>query len=495
MNPEALARRRAPRSAPLRAAATNGGDPARTAPDRFDDLHFQPAPSVAGPLPGPRSRDLLAEQNVVESNARSYPRGIPVAFAEGRGATIRDVDANTFIDFFAGAGVLNVGHGNPAAAAAATEQQERLVHALDFPTEARMRLIRTLRRLLPGRLSRRARFHFGGPTGSDAIEAAIKLARIHTGREAIIAFQGSYHGMTAEALALTADTGLGGPSSSPVHFLPYPYTYRSPFGLEGKSCLRGCVGLLETALADPASGVPKPAAVIAEPIEGEGGTVVPPPGFLREVRRITREHGVLLIVDEIQTGFARTGAMFACEHDRVTPDILTLSKALGGIGYPLSCIAYDEELDSWGRGDHIGTFRGHQVAMAAGAAALEYTVESDLASHAAELGELTLCMLEAGSEGRESIGEVRGRGLMIGIELVRDRETREPWPELASDVRRACADRGLIIEVGGHHGNVARFLPPLVISRHLLETGVEIFLDALRECEAAGRAGVAAAAA
>lgn len=474
---------------PLRRPSRNGnGAAAETrdgavAVDRFDDLHFDPAPSVGGPLPGPISRELLAEQAEVESNARSYPRGIPLAFEEGRGATMRDADGNTFIDFFAGAGVLNVGHGNPAVAAAATAQQGRLVHALDFPTPAKLRLIRSLKRILPGRLSRTARIHFGGPTGSDAVEAAIKLARAHTGREAIVAFQGSYHGMTSGALSVTSTANLGGPVSSPVHFLPYPYCYRSPFGLNGKTCWRACVTMLETALEDPASGVPKPAAVIVEPIEGEGGTIVPPRGFLREVRRVTHEHDVVLIVDEIQTGFARTGTMFACEHDRVTPDIITLSKALGGIGYPISCIAYDEALDSWQPGDHIGTFRGHQVAMAAGAAALEYIEEMDLASHAAQLGEHALRILDGASDDLAAVGEVRGRGLMIGVELVHDRETREPWPELASEVRRACAERGLIIEVGGHYDNVARFLPPLVISRRLLERGLEIFLDSLRACE------------
>jgi diaminobutyrate-2-oxoglutarate transaminase len=461
------------------AASLNGGPAA----ERFDDLHFDSAPSVTGTLPGPASHELLAEQEELESNARSYPRGIPVAFAEGRGATMRDVDGNTFIDFFAGAGVLNVGHGNPVVAAAASEQQSRLVHALDFPTPAKLRLIRALKRVLPGRLSRTARVHFGGPTGSDAIEAAIKLARAHTGREAIVAFQGSYHGMTAEALAATSNTGLGGPVSTPVHFLPYPYDYRSPFGINGKSCWRACVRMLETALGDPASGVPKPAAVIVEPIEGEGGTIVPPRGFLREVRRITHEHDVLLIADEIQTGFARTGTMFACEYDHVTPDVVTLSKALGGIGYPISCIAYDEAFDSWKPGDHIGTFRGHQVAMAAGAAAIEYIEEMGLAAHADELGELALGMLGEASRDLAAVGEVRGRGLMIGIELVRDRESREPWPELAAEVRRECAERGLIIEVGGHYGNVARFLPPLVISRRLLELGLEIFVEALAACE------------
>jgi diaminobutyrate-2-oxoglutarate transaminase len=472
------------------AASLNGGPAA----DRFDDLHFDSAPSVSGTLPGPGSHELLAEQEELESNARSYPRGIPVAFAEGRGATMRDVDGNTFIDFFAGAGVLNVGHGNPVVAAAASEQQDRLVHALDFPTPAKLRLIRALKRVLPGRLSRSARIHFGGPTGSDAIEAAIKLARAHTGREAIVAFQGSYHGMTAEALAATSNTGLGGPVSTPVHFLPYPYGYRNPFGVNGKTGLRACIQMLETALADPASGVPKPAAVIIEPIEGEGGTIVPPRGFLREVRRITHEHDVLLIADEIQTGFARTGTMFACEYDHVTPDVITLSKALGGIGYPISCIAYDEAFDSWKPGDHIGTFRGHQVAMAAGAAAIEYIEEMGLAAHADELGELALGMLGEASRDLAAVGEVRGRGLMIGIELVRDRESREPWPELAAEVRRECAERGLIIEVGGHFGNVARFLPPLVISRRLLELGLEIFVESLSACEGRNLPVAAAAA-
>jgi diaminobutyrate-2-oxoglutarate transaminase len=461
-------------------AVSLNGEPAA---GRFEGLHLDPAPAVLGPLPGPASRALLAEQEAVESNARSYPRGIPLAFEEGRGATMRDVDGNVFIDFFAGAGVLNVGHGNPEVAAAASEQQARLVHALDFPTPAKLDLIHALKRVLPGRLARTARFHFGGPTGSDAVEAAIKLARAHTGREAVVAFQGSYHGMTAEALAASSHTALGGPVRTPVHFLPYPYDYRSPFGLNGKSCWRACVQMLETALSDPASGVPEPAAVIVEPIEGEGGTIVPPRGFLREVRRITHEHGVVLIVDEIQTGFARTGTMFACEHDRVTPDVITLSKALGGIGYPISCIAYDEALDAWQPGDHIGTFRGHQVAMAAGAAAIDYIERTGLASHAAALGELALGALEAAGAEMPAVGEVRGRGLMIGVELVRDRETRQPWPELASEVRRECAERGLIIEVGGHYANVARFLPPLVISRRLLELGVEIFLDSLAACE------------
>jgi diaminobutyrate-2-oxoglutarate transaminase len=451
----------------------------------FEELHFTPAPALDGEVPGPRSREMLSEQDDLESSARSYPRAVPVAIEEGKGATMKDVDGNTFIDFFGGAGVLNVGHSHPAVLEAASAQEKKLVHALDFPTRPKLRLMRKLRSLLPGRLGESGRFHFGGPTGSDAIESALKLTRAHTGRDAVIAFQGSYHGMTKEALSLTSDTSFGGPATTPVHFMPYPYCYRCPLGLKPDSCEMACAKLLETSLSDPHTGIPTPAAVLIEPIQGEGGTIVPPEGYLTEVRRITREHDIPLICDEIQSGFARTGKMFAVEHDGVTPDVMTLSKALGGIGYPLSCIAYDSTLDTWTKGAHIGTFRGHQVAMAAGLAAIEFMQEVDLAGHAAALGELTLELLRDAQDTLPSVGDVRGRGLMIGIELVKDRDTKEPWPEMAAQIRTECFRKGVIIEVGGHFGNVARFLPPLVITRELLLTGVEIFVDAVRASEEA----------
>jgi len=452
---------------------------------RFEDMHFEPAPALAGEVPGPRSRELLDEQEQLESKARSYPRSVPIAIEEGRGATMRDVDGNTFIDFFGGAGVLNVGHSLPAALKAAAEQQDKLVHSLDFPTTPKLGLMRKLKEMLPGRLKDSARFHFGGPTGSDAIEAALKLTRAHTGREAVIAFQGSYHGMSTGALSVTSDIGLGGPPTSSVHFMPYPYCYRCPLGLQPDSCEMACAKLLDTSLEDPHSGIPKPAAVIVEPIQGEGGTIVPPDGYLTELRRITLEHDVPLVCDEIQTGFGRTGKMFACEHDGIEPDVITLSKALGGIGYPISCIAYDARLDAWAPGAHIGTFRGHQVAMAAGLAAIEFMQDVDLPSHAAELGELVLSLLRDAQESLPCVGDVRGRGLMIGIELVKDRDTKEPWPEMAAQIRTECFRRGVVIEVGGHFANVARFLPPLVISRKLLLAGTEIFVESVRAAEEA----------
>jgi diaminobutyrate-2-oxoglutarate transaminase len=451
----------------------------------LEELHFAPAPALAGEVPGPVSREMLAEQEELESSARSYPRSVPVAIEEGRGATMRDVDGNTFIDFFGGAGVLNVGHGHPAVLAAAAEQEKKLVHALDFPTRPKLRLMRKLRSLLPGSLGERAKFHFGGPTGSDAIESALKLTRTHTGREGVIAFQGSYHGMTTGALSVTSDVGFGGPTSSPVQFMPYPYCYRCPLGLKPDSCETACANLLDSSLGDPHSGIPKPAAILIEPIQGEGGTIVPPDGYMRKVSEIAKRHEVPLICDEIQSGFGRTGTFWACEHDGVTPDVMTLSKALGGIGYPISAIAYDRGLDGWKQGAHIGTFRGHQVAMAAGYSAIEVMQEMDLVAHARALGDLTLGLLGDAQNTLASVGDVRGRGLMIGIELVRDRDTKEPWGEMAGRVRTECFQRGVIIEVGGHFGNVARFLPPLTITRELLLTGVEIFVESVRAAEQA----------
>jgi diaminobutyrate-2-oxoglutarate transaminase len=457
----------------------------RSREEPFEDMHFSPAPALSTELPGPRSREMLDEQDQLESKARSYPRAVPIAIEEGRGATMRDADGNTFIDFFGGAGVLNVGHSHPAVLEAAARQERRLVHALDFPTTPKLSLMRKLKGLLPGRLKQSARFHFGGPTGSDAIEAAMKLTRAHTGREAIVAFQGSYHGMSSGALSVTSDVKLGGPLASPVHFMPYAYCYRCPLGLQPDSCGMACAKLLDSSLEDPHSGIPRPAAVIVEPVQGEGGTIVPPDGWLAEIRQITARHDVPLVCDEIQAGFGRTGTMFACEHDGIEPDVIALSKALGGIGYPISAIAYDERLDAWPPGAHIGTFRGHQVAMAAGLAAIEYMQEVDLAGHAAELGELALGLLREAQDSMPAVGDVRGRGLMLGIELVRDRDTKEPWPELAASVRTECFKRGVVIEVGGHFSNVARFLPPLVISRKLLLTGLEIFVESVRAAEKA----------
>ncbi|MCM3670699.1 diaminobutyrate--2-oxoglutarate transaminase family protein [Mesobacillus maritimus] len=451
--------------------------------EKFASLHFLDAPNVKE-VPGTRSKKLLDLQKEYEGNARSYPRSIPIAFEAGKGATIKDVDGNVFIDFFGGAGTLNVGHSNPIVLEASIEQQKNIIHTLDFPTEIKMEFMSRLKNVLPGDLKESAKLLFGGPTGSDAVESAIKLSRFYTKTRTILSFQGAYHGMSLGALSVTSNRELkDSQPGSDVHFFPYPYCYRCPFGLERGSCGMACAKFLEESLINPHSGVNKPSAVIIEPIQGEGGTIVPPSGYLKEVRRITEEQGVILICDEIQTGFGRTGKMFASEHDDISPDMVTLSKALGGIGYPISCIAYDKKFDTWEQGFHIGTFRGHQSAMAAGNEAIKFMDTFDVLTHVTELGEYALIVLSDFSRDIEVIGDVRGKGLMMGIEFVKDRHTKTPNREIANEIRKECIAKGLIVEVGGHYSNVIRFLPPLTITKELLTKGLDIFMQICKEIQ------------
>ena len=449
------------------------------------ELSFQDAPKIVTCLPGPKSRSFLDRQLKLEGMAVSYPKAIPISLQTGRGATVMDMDGNIFIDFFGGAGVLNVGHCNPDVVEAIKNQVEILTHSLDFPTKPRSDLIEQMLSLAPEGLRDKSKILFGGPTGSDAVEASVKLARLNTGRHGLIAFQGSYHGMTSGALSLSSAKKFKEnyvPLVPEVHFVPYAYCYRCSFGLEYPDCGLRCTSFLEQILSDPHSGVVDPAAVIIEPVQGEGGSITPPRGYIREVRKITEKYSTLLISDEIQAGLGRTGKMWSCEHDGVTPDIMTISKGIGG-GLPLSAIQYKSELDTWRPGIHIGTFRGHVLAMAAGTAALKFATENRLAEHAATVGSRMLKRLVEAEEERRYIGEARGLGLMIGIEFVKDKSTKKPWPEIASDIRTECYKRGLIVEIGGHYNNVIRFLPPLVVTEELADRGLDIFMDAVQYLE------------
>jgi diaminobutyrate-2-oxoglutarate transaminase len=406
-----------------------------------------------------------------------------MAIRRARGATVEDVDGNRYIDFFGGAGVMNVGHSNPRVVDAVKSQVDALTHALDFPNPSRRQLVETLAALVPRSLTR---FLFGGPTGSDAVESAVKLAKYTSGRYPLIAFEGSYHGMTAGALSLCSGRPFKEdflPLLPEVHFVPYAYCYRCAFGKDPSTCELECAEYLDHVLEDPHSGVGMPAAVIVEAIQGEGGSIVPPEGFIARVREICDRHGVLLIADEVQAGFCRTGKMFSFEHSGTVPDIVTMSKALGGIGLPISGIAYKEELDSWPPGKHIGTFRGNVCAYAAGAAAIDFMTENGLADHALKLGGLILSALKELESDSAIVGEARGKGLMLGVELVEDKATKKPAPELAKGLRTACHRRGLLIEIGGHYNNVARFLPPLIVTEELAMKGLDVFADAVREVE------------
>lgn len=452
----------------------------------FSTLSFSGAPLIKALPPGPKSQEYLDHQASHESSAVSYPKGMPMAIERARGATVEDVDGNLYIDFFGGAGVMNVGHSNPQVVHAAVKQLGELSHALDFPNPSRRLLVDRLSVLLPKELTRLA---FGGPSGSDAVESAIKLAKYNTKRQPIVAFEGSYHGMTTGALSVTSGRHFREPFLPllpEIHFVPYAYCYRCPFNREPDTCGLECAQYLDHVLEDPHSGVGKPAAIIVEPIQGEGGSIVPPQEFIPRIRQICDKHDVVMIADEVQAGFCRTGRMFSFEHTNTIPDVVTMSKGLGGIGLPISGVAYAEKLNTLPVAQHIGTFRGNVTAYAAGAAALEFMVENHLAEHALQLGQRMLSWLKQLEADSEIVGDVRGKGLMLGVEFVRDKTTKEPAPEHARAVRTECHRRGLLIEIGGHYDNVARFLPPLVLTGELAQKGIAIFSDAVKRVESSG---------
>jgi len=449
----------------------------------FRNLSNPIAPLIKTTPPGPKSKEYLDYQSSCESSAVSYPKGMPMALRRAKGATVEDMDGNLYIDFFGGAGVMNVGHSNPEVIEAASKQLTELTHSLDIPNPARKALVERLLPLLPEGLNR---IFFGGPTGSDAVEAAMKIAKYNKKRYPMIAFEGGYHGMSAGALSLSSGLGFKEdflPLLPEIHFIPYAYCYRCAFSKKPETCDIDCAQYLDHILEDPHSGVGKPAAVFVEAVQGEGGSIVPPEKFIPKIREICCKYDILMIIDEIQTGFCRTGKMFSFEHTGTVPDIMTMSKALGGAGFPISCIAYREELDTWPEGKHIGTFRGNVLAYAAGSAALNFMVRNKLAEHALNLGNLMLSWLKEIEKDSKVVGEARGKGLMLGVELVKDKDTKEPAPELAGKVRTFCHRRGLLIEIGGHYSNVARFLPPLVLTEELAKKGFEIFADAVKEAE------------
>lgn len=453
--------------------------------DKFTNFHLsENARIITDSVPGPRSKEILAAQQELEGSIVSYPRNMPIAIRRAKGATIEDVDGNLFLDFFGGAGVLNVGHCNPYVLEYVREQQEQLIHMLDFPTENRLELVHKILNRLPPEKRGQYKVSFCGPTGSDAVEAAIKLAKHKTGREGVIAFHGSYHGMTSGALSLTSNVKLRSKIHSLVpniSFIPYSYCYRCPFKRDETSCQMDCANYLEYVLDNPHSGFNTPAAILLEPIQGEGGTVIPADGFLERVVSIAHKHGVIVIFDEIQCGFFRTGDFWGFERSDAFPDIITMSKGLGGIGFPISAIIYNKEIESWGPGDHIGTFRGNQVSIAAGNGAFDFIRDYNVDQHTKEMGDYMQEKLEECRESFPNIGEVRVAGLMIGIEYVKDPVSRTPDPEIVKKLRKHCFENGLLFEVGGHYNNVIRFLPPLIINKTIIDNAMAIFENAHRE--------------
>jgi diaminobutyrate-2-oxoglutarate transaminase len=441
---------------------------------------------VLGELPGPRSALLLARQERRESNARVYGRHFPVAVQEASGSFLRDVDGNVFIDFLTGAGVLSLGHCHPELVAVAAEQLARFGHGLDLPSPAKDAFVEAQLSMLPGRMAGRTKVHFCGPTGANAVDAAIKLCKIATGRGDVIAFQGGFHGTTHLGMAVTGNVGTKatvGNGVPGVHFFPFSQCDDCPLGLSRSSCATNCVEYLERSLRDPNGGVPRPAAVLLELVQGEGGVVPAELEFVQRVRAVTAELDVPLVVDEVQTGCGRTGTWFAFEQYGIEPDVIVASKALSGIGQPIAVIMYDERLDVWPPGAHTGTFRGNQVAFAAGARAVEIVrrdgVLGNVAARGAQIAERLAVLRD-----RPGVRGVRGRGLMWGIELA-DPATGVRSGELAALVQARALRHGLIVELGGRDDSVVRMLPPLNVPAHVVDQACSILVEAVEHCLAA----------
>lgn len=445
----------------------------------YSSFHYGEEPYIVSKsIPVENSRNLLSKQEQYESNNRSYPRSMPIGLRNALGSTLEDVDGNKFLDFFSGCGVVNLGHNNPVIMERMKRQMERVIHALDFPTEIKVAFMEKLNACLPESLRDKVKFNFCGPTGADAVEAGIKLARINTKREAVFSFHGAFHGMTAGALSVTCNDynrKAMGNKSAPVHFFPYSYCYRCPFGKRPESCKLQCATFLRSALENPSSGVDIPAAIIIEPIQGEGGSIIPREGYLEEIVKIGNDYNIPVIFDEIQVGFYRTGKLFSFEHTAAVPDLITVSKGIGGIGMPLAILILRNELDKWTKATHTGTFRGNQLSIAAGAAALSFVKDTDVLENAAAVGKHMLQTLEDMKKRSKFIGEVRGRGLIFGVEYVKNLKTRVPFPELVKELREECLQKGLLFEVGGHYDNVIRFLPPLVTTKKMADNFLRIY--------------------
>lgn len=429
----------------------------------------------------------LTRQDKMESNVRSYPRKLPLAIAQAQGCWVTDVEGNEYLDCLAGAGTLALGHNHPATTSAikAVLESGLPLHTLDITTPIKDAFTEKLLSFFPENFV----LQFCGPTGADGTEAAIKLAKTYTGRDNVIAFSGGYHGMTHGSLAMTGNLSAKekvGNLMAGVQFMPYPHEYRCPLGLGGEAGVDALTYYFENFIEDVESGVVKPAAVILEAIQGEGGVVPAPAKWLQKIREVTAKHDIVLILDEVQAGFARSGKMFAFEHAGIIPDVVVMSKAVGG-GLPLCVLAINKKFDAWQPAGHTGTFRGNQLAMAAGYNVLEEITKNNLAENSRIQGEFLRSELNRLSETYGCIGHVRGRGLMTGIEIVDERQPADhmgSYPAdgvLAAAIQKACFDNKLLLERGGRGGTVVRLLCPITITTDECQEVIARFTKAVSE--------------
>ena len=427
--------------------------------------------------PGPNSVKLMKLREKYVPNAVAYT--VPIFVSRAEGATIVDVDGNSYLDFATGISCLNIGHKNSEVVKEITTQLEKYLHLCYHvtPYEPYLRLAQRLATIAPGDFEKKVVLV---NTGAEAVENTVKIARRYTGKPTIITFEYAFHGRTRLAMSLTGSVhpykyGFG-PSDPGIHRFPYAYCYRCPFGLEQRNCGTNCIEYIEDSLEIHVSP-DEVAAMIVEPVQGEGGFIVPPKEFMTGLDRICKENGILFIADEVQSGMGRVGTMFATEHYNIIPDLIAMAKSLGG-GLPIgAAVGRADIMDSVQIGGLGGTFGGNPLSCVA--ALKTISIIQNLLKSTRKLSSILENRLSEISESNEIIGDVRGIGLMFGVELVRDRKTKEPAKKERDEVLKECYKKGLVIMGAGVHKNVIRFLPPLNIDETSLNKGLDIFENSL----------------
>ena len=447
-------------------------------------LSIENAPILKTKVPGPKSMEFLDIQDTLETSSRSYTNFFKFAIDYGKGSTVVDVDGNVFIDWFGGVSVLNLGHGHPAVMQAIRTQLEKITHITEVPTEARIRYLKTLNSVLPGKMKDNSKIMMT-VTGADACEAAVSLARFNSKKPTIISFTGSYHGIAGGIVGATSNyhyRDYAGFSSQNYVYAPYPYPYRFSKKTKKEDISKEVVERIEDMIGDPYSGIPPVGGIIVEPIQGEGGYIVPPDDFLPMLRETCDNHSIPLIIDEVQSGIGRTGKMWASEYLNVTPDIMCISKSIGG-GIPISSVVYRKDFDQVPKAFHLGTYRGNPLGLAAGAAILDVVKDEKFLERVRSKGRYLLDRFQEIKDQTEIVGDVRGRGYMAAAEIVNSRNDKTPGTELTGNIREALFRKGLLMHTCGHYGNAMRFMAPLTIEDDLLDKGLSIFEETIRKTE------------
>jgi 4-aminobutyrate aminotransferase len=433
-------------------------------------------PQIRTELPGPKAQEILQRDKKYISP--SYTRGYPLVVKSGRGMIIEDVDGNTFYDFAAGIAVCATGHAHPKVREAIQNQAGKLIHmsGTDFYYAEQVDLAQNLAEITPGTFEKRV---FYGNSGTEAVECGMKLARWYTKRVKMFAFLGAFHGRTMGALSLTASKAIQKERFAPfvpeIIHVPYAYCYRCAFGQTYGECNFECILHIEHYLEKLVSPADV-AAIFAEPVQGEGGYIVPPPEYFGKLKRLCEEHGILLVDDEVQAGFGRTGKMFAIEHWNVQPDIICMAKGIAS-GMPLGACVASSEIMSWPPGAHASTFGGNPVSCAASLATIEL-LKNGLVENAATVGKYMLGRLKEMQEKFEIIGDVRGKGLMMACELVKDRKTKEPAKKEPEKIMYDAWRNGILLLPCGK--NSIRFMPPLIVTEEQAVIALDVFEKALK---------------